>query len=711
MGFSSLHPLLRHHLVNTLGWRRLRPLQEQAISPVLQGSHALLIAPTAGGKTEAAVFPVISRLLEGSWEGTSILYVCPLKALLNNLHERLSAYFEMVGYSCALWHGDVNASERRRVVRSMPACILTTPESIEAMLISSKAELEGFLANIRVVIVDEIHAFAGQDRGTHLLCLLERLTRAAPHPVQRIGLSATVGNPGSMLEWLVCGRSDPKQLVSIAPFSRSAEVRIDYVGSLENAAYVISRLFKGEKRLVFCDSRRRVEELTHLLNEAGVTAYASHSSLSRDNRQISEDAFSQGRDCVIVATSTLELGIDVGDLDRVIQIDAPGSVASFLQRIGRTGRRPDSVRNCLYLTTSPEALLKACAIVELWQKGFVEPIEAPKTPHHLVGQQLMTLCLERGRISERSCIDAIALVPGIRDLDAEKRRQLIEHMVSNSFLVRDGGFLAIGPEAESRFGRRHFSELLSVFSDAPSFEVFEGKRAIGYLDWMSLVSQPGKQRSPIILAGRSWAIQAIEWSKRRVYVVPSAEKGRIRWQGHAQGLSFPIAREVLQLLCSSDSNECWTGRATNEMSNQRAELGELAKLEGQAYSDNASGGVTIPTFWGSIINGIVLRYLSDTTGVSGSSDDLCIRLTNTMDSQRIRYQLKHLTILEIQKALVPDRQWIDGLKFSSCLPPSLSMEVLLGSVPYLESALGSIGKPPQASNNLWGSASIRREEQ
>ena len=338
--FELLHPSLRHHIVNSLGWRELRPLQQLSIEPVLRCSHCLLLAPTAGGKTESAIFPLISRMLSEEWSGTSILYICPLKALLNNLHTRLESYLRLFGRTCEVWHGDVNQARRGQTLKRPPDCLLTTPESIESMLVSRRVDHRAFFNGVKAVVVDEIHAFAGDDRGWHLLAVLERVGRLAVVEPQRIGLSATVGNPVQLLDWFA-GHVEGQREVVAAPAAGSAEpsVEIDFVGSLDNAAIVISRLHQGEKRLVFCDSRSKVERLGTALNGLGVRTFLSHSSLSIEERQQTEAAFAAAQDCVIVATSTLELGIDVGDLDRVIQIDAPGRVASFLQRIGRTGRR------------------------------------------------------------------------------------------------------------------------------------------------------------------------------------------------------------------------------------------------------------------------------------------------------------------------------------------------------------------------------------
>ena len=184
-------------------------------------------------------------------------------------------------------------------------------------------------------------------------------------------------------------REDPSPTVS-------TEVTIDYVGSMDNAATVISRLHRGDKRLVFAESRRSAEELAFLLRERDVQTFVSHSSLSVDERRQSERAFAEARDTVIVATSTLELGIDIGDLDRVIQIDAPRTVSSFLQRLGRTGRRPGTNRNTLFLATSLDGLLDAAAVLLLWRRGFVEKVVAPPHPRHLAAQQFLALALQEG---------------------------------------------------------------------------------------------------------------------------------------------------------------------------------------------------------------------------------------------------------------------------------------------------------------------------
>ena len=215
------------------------------------------------------------------------------------------------------------------------------------MLVSPNVEARSLFSKLQAVVVDEIHAFAGDDRGWHLLSVLERITRLAGRELQRIGLSATVGNPELLIDWLAGGCRRARCIRPAEAGTAQADVTLDYVGSLANAAIVISRLHRGEKRLVFVDSRARAEELGAELRQLEVTAFVTHSSLSQEQRRQAEDAFANRDDCVIVATSVLELGIDVGNLDRVIQIDSPSTVSSFLQRMGRTaGGRARSATAC-----------------------------------------------------------------------------------------------------------------------------------------------------------------------------------------------------------------------------------------------------------------------------------------------------------------------------------------------------------------------------
>jgi ATP-dependent Lhr-like helicase len=545
--FEQLHPSLQYHIVNSLGWSTLRPTQLAAIGPIHAGTHCLLLAPTAGGKTEAAVIPILSRMLTESWDRASVLYVCPIKALLNNLEPRLSHYAGLVGRRVEVWHGDVSQSRKNRAMRDAPDILLTTPESIEAMLISTRVERDAWFGNLRAVIVDELHAFAGDDRGWHLRSILHRLDQYAAKPLQRVGLSATVSNPEALLAWL--GPMGPRQVVGSASVSTDADVTIDHVESLDNAATVIARLHRGEKRLVFCDSRSSAEQLSSMLRAQEVRTFVSHASLSLSERLQAEAAFSQEKDCVIVATSTLELGIDVGDLDRVIQIDSPSSVSSFLQRMGRSGRRAGSRRSCLFLTTNDNAFLLSLGVTQKWSEGWVEPAVPPGEPWHILAQQAMVITLERGELPTNELVLLLhGSFPELPSVDVEL---LVEHMVAQEFLDRAEGLIRVGPETERSYARGHYRDLLASFSGSPLLTGRHGANEVGFIDPMVLTGNQDERL--LLLGGRSWRVNEVDWSKRIVWLEPAASGGKARWMGSARSLGREVCQGVRTVLANGVS--------------------------------------------------------------------------------------------------------------------------------------------------------------
>ncbi len=676
--FDQLDPLVQHHIVNTLGWRELRELQEQSIIPIQAGDHCLLLAPTAGGKTEAATFPILSRICGENWSGLSVLYVCPLKALLNNIHERLEGYCRMVGRRCDLWHGDIGPSQRNRIKSDPPDILLTTPESLEVMLISTKEDGRDMLRGVRTVIIDEIHAFAGDDRGWHLLSVLERIGRLAGREIQRVGLSATVGNPEELLTWLAGHCEGGRRVVQPSAPGATArtDVQLDYVGTLQNAALVISRLYRGEKRLVFCDSRSRVEELGNELRQLGISVFLSHSSLSAEERRTSEKAFSEAQDCVIVSTSTLELGIDVGDLDRVIQIDAPWTVASFLQRLGRTGRRSGALRNCLFLATSENALLRAGALLDLWESGFVEPVTPPARPLHLFAQQLMALSLQEGGIGIMDWQGWISRLPAFANEGPEMLQRIIDFLLEHQILYSDGTRLSFGDAGQDLFGRRHFLELVSVFTSDPVFKVLHGRRELGTVDQITFLRHHGDEPVVLSMGGRSWSVTSLDWSRREAFVVPAETKGKSQWQGGKIGMSWRFARAVHALLTNDQVSERWTNRARSTFESLRQQHDILRPDADVASSDRDLNEVRWFTFSGGLINTALADVIAAAGHENVSVSDFWIRVAGTTDARRIVDAVKSRETEEIRDCFNVSDDYLDNLKFNECLPGDIAQSIL-----------------------------------
>ena len=666
--FDALHPALQHHIVNSLGWRDLRPFQDEAIAPILAGHNVLILAPTAGGKTEAATLPILSRMLAEEWRGLSVLYLCPLKALLNNLHVRLAHYCNLVGRRAAIWHGDIGDSARRTILADPPDLLLTTPESLEVMLISRRVEEERMFANLRAVIIDENHAFAGDDRGWHLLS-----------------------------EWLAGSCDGPRSVLapSAAAVPPASDVTIDYVGSIPNAALVISRLHRGEKRLVFVESRARSEQLCHALRQLGVTAFVTHSSLSQEARRQAEDAFANRDDCVIVATSVLELGIDVGDLDRVIQIDSPGTVASFLQRMGRTGRRSGTTRNCLFLATSEWALVRAAALVDLWRSGYVEPIVPPDSPYHLLAQQLMAIILQNDGAGRQTWREWVGRMPGFAAMSDAEVESIVGWMLESGILFEDDGILGIGQTGEEEFGRRHFMELMSVFTSPPLFQVLHGRDDLGQVDALSFTGREGRPRI-LLLGGRSWRVTHIDWNRHLAYVERAEGDGTSRWRGGGPMLGYRLCQAMRDVLARDENRDEWSQRAIQTLREVRQEFAWLAAsgttLRHSQSADGASHEIEWWTFAGTKANAAFRSILQQLVGSPVDADACSLRFDASVAGDDAEQAITSMTMMpREQVAAEIDPTAIDGLKFSQCVPPAMAAAVLQGRMsdrPAIDAVLG-----------------------
>lgn len=664
MEFDQLHPAMQYHVVNSLGWSTLRPTQLAAIAPIHAGTHCLLLAPTAGGKTEAAAIPMLSRMLREEWPAASVLYICPIKALLNNLEQRLSYYAGLVGRRVEVWHGDVSQSRKQRALKDAPDILLTTPESIEAMLISTRVDQQAWFGNLQAVIVDELHAFAADDRGWHLRSVLHRLDQYLKRPLQRVGLSATVSNPEELLDWLAL--TGKREVVGSASVSTDADVTIDHVSSLENAATVISRLHRGQKRLVFCDSRSSAEQLSSMLRAHEVRTFLSHASLSASERRQAEAAFAEEKDCVIVATSTLELGIDVGDLDRVIQIDSPSTVSSFLQRMGRTGRRGDSKRNCLFLTTNDNAFLLALGITQRWSESWVEAAVPPAKPWPIVAQQAMVATLERGELPTHELTDVLA--GSFPELPKNQIGELVEHMVKVEYLDldRSDAIVRVGTRLEREFGRGHFRDLLASFSGSMLLTGKHGNAEVGYIDPTVLTGE--QENRLILLAGRSWRVTGIEWSKKTVWLEPAKEGGKARWMGGARSLSREVCQGIRTVLAE--------GASTSVTLSQRAKAAlqflrdDMSISPGTHFIASRPDDATVRTwtFAGTRANRTFARNAAG-TGTKVKFDALSVQAPASLlapaKGTRLELTDDELSVFE------------ETIKFSSCLPRSLLGETVV----------------------------------
>jgi ATP-dependent Lhr-like helicase len=676
--FDRLSPALAYQIVNELGFRSLRPVQDLAIEAVLDGKNCVVLAPTAGGKTEAAFFPILSRMDREDWKPVSVLYLSPIRALLNNQEIRIERYAGLIGRHVMKWHGDVEGGPRKRFLANPADILLTTPESLEAMMMSPRVPTRELFSGLQAVIIDEVHAFAADDRGAHLSAVLERLVSFAGRDVQRIGLSATVGNPDEILRWLAGSSKRDGALVDPKGAKKQASLALDFVGSMSGAATVIRLLHPGRKRLVFVDSRRKAEELAKLLRDQAVDTFLSHGSLSAPERRDAERAFAEGNDCVIVATSALELGIDVGDLDHVLQIDAPSSVASFLQRMGRTGRRDDTAPNCTFLATKDTAVLQVAGIIELHRNGWVEPVQPHSAASHVFAHQVMALGIERSGVPRP---DVEALLHGaaaFRGLTVESRNAIIEHMLARGVLSDHDGRLWLGEEGERRYGRANFRELYAVFDAPRTITVLWNAHEIGVVDASFLLALGEAQGvgACFTLGGRAWKVHHIDWKRAVCAVVPSEDGRAARWSGGARFLGYELCQAMRRVLVREELDAACSRRAREVLGSLQAEHAFLR--DDPSPIVDSPGEIVWWNFAGGAANVLLSKMLAKEVGERVIVRNTGLRFTGdaARSAQAIREALRRYrdegrpNEADITEASTPLRGGSIS-KFEPCVPEAL----------------------------------------
>lgn len=692
-GFARFPPRLQQAIVARLGWTSLRPVQDLATEAILDGKNAVVLAPTAGGKTEASIFPVLASLLDRPSASVGAIYIAPIKALLNNQEARLGTYAEMVGLRRFVWHGDVKAPDRKRFSLEPADLLMTTPESLEVMLVSTKVNTARLFSDLRFVIIDEVHALAGTDRGAHLLSVLERIVRETENDVQRIGLSATVGNPKAILAWLTGSSRREGEVVDPPKPPSRRQIGILSGETMLDLAREAAPLASGKKSLFFCQSRALTETVAGHLRAGGTEVFVHHSSVSLEERQAAEASFHHGSNVCIACTSTLELGIDVGDLDTVFQANAPSTVSSFLQRMGRTGRRAGTVANMTFFCETPDAVLQSVALVELARANWVESIPSQTRCWPVLVHQLLAMTLQFGGISAERCWEQLSRVPDFQGIGRAEFDRLIDHLVADRYLFASGGLLSLGEQAERVYGRKNFFELYAVFSSPTLYTVKTAVgREIGSLE-QDFVDRLVEGMTSFLLGGRAWTVHHVNHADR-VIVVSEAPRGiKPSWSAFTpQMLSFAVCQEMRRVLIADTAYPYLHPTAAKALNEKREELGELLRRSARPVQVEA-GKAWWWTFAGGRINYTLKYALEILEGWKVVADNLLLRIEGD--------GVTHGAIDAVVNRMREDAFWSDAgmwralvarlpeyrlSKFQRALPEAASVELVGG---YMLDAAGT----------------------
>lgn len=540
-------------------WPSLRPIQEDAIVAIQQGQADVIIsAATAAGKTEAAFLPILSQIHESPANSVQAMYVGPLKALINDQFSRLESLCERADIPVHRWHGDVDMGARKRLVEKPSGVLLITPESIEALMINRSTRLPDVFRGLRFVVIDEIHALIGSVRGTHLRSLLFRLRRFTQQDFRIVGLSATLGDAfPDYAKWLrpdkdrevtlISGSDEGKKLLyKVHAYTVSRPKTGDSGDQSEEAAHVLEtmsgdmfRHFAGHKNLIFANRKSDVEWFADGLNSRcrkenrPEEFLVHHGSLSKEIREFTEQEMQGSRPRTTLCSSTLELGIDIGNVRAVGQIDPPWSVNSLVQRLGRSGRKDaEDQRMRLYVREDEIDeqsdlvdrlhldLLQAIALSELLLSNprWVEPPKITSWDLSTLTQQVLSVLAETGGCQAATVFDRLCRSGAFRSVTPQAFTELLRSLGTREIIEQmPQGDLILAPKGEAIVG--HYS-FYSAFEAAIEFTVIAGSETIGRLP----VGALPQIDDHFLLAGRRWQVVSIDEEQKVVIARSSPGK-------------------------------------------------------------------------------------------------------------------------------------------------------------------------------------------
>ncbi|MDM1679909.1 DEAD/DEAH box helicase [Myroides odoratimimus] len=680
-------------------WSELRPIQNAAIQKILTTTdNYILSAKTASGKTEAAFLPILTDV-DFSESGVQVLYISPLIALINDQFKRIEELCEHLDIVITKWHGEASQSAKKKLIKNPNGIVLITPESLEAMFCNRSHEIPHLFSNLKYVVIDEIHYFDGTNRGVQLNSLLYRIQKRANANFRLIGLSATIGDLESIKKF--GGRPlDTKVLKDSS--SKPTRVSFKYFENKGGNNYnldLIKDLFKevyNNKVLIFPNSRGKVEEITHYLLKISkqgnlhTNFFAHHSSVDKSLREYIENFAKTNTysPFSICCTSTLELGIDIGSVDKVVQIDSTFNIASLVQRIGRSGRKDGQESKVVLYNTNSWFLLQSIAIWELYQQGVIDSKTNAVYPFDILVHQVLSVIRSRNGITQNELINYFEQNYSFEYVTAIQIEQTIQSLLEKQIIEQTGQELLISLEGEYIVNSKDF---YSVFESEQMYKVIHQNIVIGELPLNPMLSKESK----FLLASRVWKVILIENDSKKIIVQPANSGDKPTFYGGPIDISHIIKEKMLEILISKQEFDYLDQPSLDALKLLRDEFAvyKLINYKIDRPLKHDVNKTELYTFASSKINRTICLFL-DFNGIKNDYNDLensiVLKLTTAQDLFKLfsKFNIDSKEINSYLKQVMEQNpNIIDFSKWGKYLPINQQVSLLVDAYYSIEETL------------------------
>lgn len=685
MSFDLLSEPIRK-FIRDKGWEQLRPIQNAAISKILSSDENFILASrTASGKTEAAFLPILSKVNFND-SGVQVLYISPLIALINDQFYRVEELCKNLDVTVTKWHGEANKTLKDRLIKQPTGIVLITPESLEAMFVNKPFNVKQLFSNLRYVVIDEIHSFIGTDRGTQLKSILSRLQRINSNSFSIVGLSATIGDyneakrfTGDELKTKVLLDRTAKEINALFRFfkNENEELPLELLKDL----YIET---KDNKVLIFPNSRGRAEEVAVKLKKISDRVkghpnyFSHHSSVDREVREYVEYFAKNNKrqNFCISCTSTLELGIDIGSVDEVVQIDATHSIASLIQRVGRSGRKDGESSNLFLYATTQWTLLQSIACWLLYKESFIEPPEKNEKPYDILVHQAMSITKGHSGIRLTELIKQLKENSAFNLIEQSEIEEILQHLIEIDFLEKLQHEVIIGVDGEKVVNSREF---YSVFKTEENFKVVNAGNTIGEIPFSPQIIEDEN----ILLSAKIWKIKFVDHKAKKIEVIPAKDGKKPMFFGGGAVVHQKIREEMFEVLYSKTEYDFLDEPSFDEIEMMRKDFAvfDIKDLQSERPLLTAEKHLQLFTFTGTRINRMI-QLLLNIAGIKNTLDDSSSSFDIEVPKQELISKWNYLSFpltdidTHISTLLETNPTLLDFSKWGIYLPKSYQIKLI-----------------------------------